>query len=127
MEKIKIYYEDTDESGRVYYANYLKFLERGRTEFLYKLNLNHKYLKNMFDIIFVVKDCYIDFKKPAFFEDYINIETNIIKYSKVKIVFFQKIFCNNELLVEAKITIVPINNIGKINFMPKKILKLFNI
>ena len=73
MGKFKIYYEDTDASWRVYYANYLKYLERGRTEFLYKLNLKHKYLKDKFNIIFVVKKCETDFKKPTYFEDIICV------------------------------------------------------
>ncbi len=91
MGKFKIYYEDTDASWRVYYANYLKYLERGRTEFLYKLNLKHKYLKDKFNIIFVVKKCETDFKKPTYFEDIICVETKIINFSKIKIVLSQNI------------------------------------
>tara|TARA_Y100000590_G_scaffold443021_1_gene571896 strand:- start:258 stop:635 length:378 start_codon:yes stop_codon:yes gene_type:complete len=124
MENIKIYYEDTDASGRVYYANYLKYLERGRTEFLHKLNIDHNYLKNFFNIIFVVKHCDIEFKKPAYFEDYINVKTNILKFTKVKITFLQEIYKKDELILESKITIVPVNTKGKINFIPKDILKL---
>tara|TARA_Y100000590_G_C15654498_1_gene990089 strand:- start:435 stop:812 length:378 start_codon:yes stop_codon:yes gene_type:complete len=125
MEKIKIYYEDTDASGRVYYANYLNFLERGRTEFLYKLGLNHKDLKNIFDIIFVVRNCNIDFKKPAFFEDTILVNTKIFKFSKVKIIFDQQILRKEEILINAKISIVSINKSGEIKFIPKDVLKLF--
>ena len=125
MEKIKIYYEDTDASGRVYYANYLKFLERGRTEFLYKLGLNHSDLKSKFNIIYVVKNCNIDFKKPAFFEDTIIVKTKILNYSKIKIIFSQKIYRSKEILVDAKFTIVSINNLGIIKAMPENILKLF--
>ena len=126
MEKIKVYYEDTDASGRVFYANYLKYLERGRTEFLYKLNLNHKYIKDNFDIIFVVKKCDIDFVKPGFFEDIINVETKILSFSKVKIIFKQNLLINKEIIVKAKITIVSINSSGKIKSMPKKLLNYFN-
>ena len=126
MEKIKVYYEDTDASGRVYYANYLKYLERGRTEFLYKLKLNHKYIKDNFDIIFVVKKCDIDFVKPAFFEDKIKVESKILSFSKVKIVFKQNLLINKEIIVKAKITIVSVNSIGKIKSMPNKLLNYFN-
>ena len=126
MEKIKVYYEDTDASGRVFYANYLKYLERGRTEFLYKLNLNRKYIKDNFDIIFVVKKCDIDFVKPGFFEDIINVETKILSFSKVKIIFKQNLLINKEIIVKAKITIVSINSSGKIKSMPNKLLNYFN-
>ena len=126
MEKIKVYYEDTDASGRIFYANYLKYLEIGMTEFLYKLNLNHKYIKDNFDIIFVVKKCDIDFVKPGFFEDIINVETKILSFSKVKIIFKQNLLINKEIIVKAKITIVSINSSGKIKSMPNKLLNYFN-
>ena len=127
MEKIKIFYEDTDASGRVYYANYLKYLERGRTKFLYQLGLNHNELRNKLNIIFVVKNCNIEFKKPVFFEDQIKVKTKIINFSKVKIIFSQKIFKEKEIIIDSIITIVPINNSGKITFIPDRILKLFKI
>ena len=60
MEKIIVYYEDTDASGRVYYVNYLKYMERARSEFLYKLKLNHKNLKEKYNITFVVRNCNIN-------------------------------------------------------------------
>ena len=126
MEKIKVYYEDTDASGRVFYANYLKYLERGRTEFLYKLKLNHKYIKDNFGIIFVVKKCDIDFIKPALFEDIINVKTKILSFSKVKIVFMQNLLINKEIIVKAKITIVSINSSGKIKSMPNKLYSYFD-
>ena len=125
MDKIKIFYEDTDASGRLYYANYLKYLERGRTNFLYKLGLNHNELKDKLNIIFVVKNCNIEFKKPVLFEDQIKVKTKIINYSKVKIIFSQKIFKEKDLIIDSIITVVPINNAGKITFIPDKILKLF--
>ena len=67
--KIKVYYEDTDASGRVYHSNYLKYFERGRTDFLYRLGFNHKTLLERYELYFVVKTCDINFKKPAYFED----------------------------------------------------------
>ena len=68
--KTRVYYEDTDAGGIVYYANYLKFIERARTEMIYtQLGLNHKQLKEKHDIIFVVKACNSKYLKPALFED----------------------------------------------------------
>ena len=71
--KIKVYYEDTDASGRVYHSNYLKYLERGRSEFLYKLGYNHQNLLQSLNFYFVVKHIDIDFKLPAYFEDILDV------------------------------------------------------
>jgi len=123
MTKIKVYYEDTDASNRVYHANYLKYLERGRSDFVYKLGINHLTLKNKYNTTFVVKKSNIDFKKPAFFEDNLLVKTKIIDFSKVKILFLQKIFKKKELVLQAEITIVSINNLGKISQIPNILLK----
>jgi len=123
MTKIKVYYEDTDASCRVYHANYLKYLERGRSDYVYKLGINHFNLKNKYNTIFVVKKCNINFKKPAFFEDDLLVKTEIVDFSEVKIIFLQKILRKKELLVLAEVTVVSINNSGKINKMPNIISK----
>ncbi len=114
MNEYKVYYEDTDASGRVYHANYLKFLERGRSNLIYKSKYTHEILHEKFDTIFVVKECYINFIKPAFFEDKIKIETSIKELTKFKINFYQKIFRKNEVLIEANVLVVPVNHHGKI-------------
>ena len=114
MNKMKVYYEDTDASGRVYHANYLKFLERGRTNLIYQTNLTHQILLNKFDIIFVVKNISINFKKPAFFEDSIEVVSSITELNRVKINFVQKIYRESDLLIDAEILVIPVNTLGKI-------------
>ena len=114
MNKIKVYYEDTDASGRVYHANYLKFLERGRSNLIYQTNLTHQILIKKFDIIFVVKNISINFKKPAFFEDSIDVITSIKELNRVKINFTQKIYRESDLLIDAEVLVVPVNPLGKI-------------
>jgi acyl-CoA thioester hydrolase len=114
MNKIKVYYEDTDASGRVYHANYLKFLERGRSNLIYQANLTHQILIKKFDIIFVVKNISINFKKPAFFEDSIDVITSIKELNRVKINFTQKIYRESDLLIDAEVLVVPVNPLGKI-------------
>ena len=69
LHKVKIYYEDTDSGGVVYYANYLKFLERARSEIIYSLGLTNKKLLNNYNTLIIVKSCNIKYKKPAKFED----------------------------------------------------------
>ena len=75
----KIYYEDTDAGGVVYYANYLKFLERARSEAIYSLGLSNKEILEKEGVIIIVKSCSIEYKKPAKFEDEIEIFSNIIE------------------------------------------------
>ena len=123
MNKIKVYYEDTDASGRVYHANYLKFLERGRTNLIYQTNLTHQILINKFDIIFVVKNISINFKKPAFFEDSIEVVSTITELNRVKINFVQKIYRESDLLIDAEVLVIPVNTLGKITKLPNELYK----
>ena len=82
----KIYYEDTDAGGVVYYANYLKFLERARSEAIYSLGLSNKEILDKEGVMIIVKSCNIEYKKPAKFEDEIEITSNIkdVKNSSFK-------------------------------------------
>ena len=114
MNKIRVYYEDTDASGRVYHANYLKYLERGRSNLIYQSKYNHQELLNKFNIIFVVKSLNINYLKSAFFEDIIEVQTSLKLLSRVKLNFNQKIIRNNEQLVDAEVIVIPINTSGKI-------------
>ena len=118
---MKVYYEDTDASGRVYHANYLKFLERGRTNLIYQTNLTHQILINKFDIIFVVKNISINFKKPAFFEDSIEVISTVRELNRVKINFSQKIYKESDLLIHAEVLVIPVNTKGKITKLPNEL------
>tara|TARA_Y100000389_G_scaffold195157_1_gene226109 strand:+ start:1359 stop:1751 length:393 start_codon:yes stop_codon:yes gene_type:complete len=121
MSKFNVYYEDTDASGRVYHANYLKFLERSRTDLIYQTNYTHEELLKKFDLIFVVKECSISFKKPAFFEDLIKVTSEIDQLSRVKIKFNQKIYRESNLLVQASVLVIPVNSSGKISKLPNEL------
>ena len=130
MSEFKVYYEDTDASGRVYHANYLKFLERGRTNLIYQTKYTHKILLDEFNIIFVVKECNVKYKKPAYFEDLIKVISVIDELTKVKIKFNQKIYRKSDLLVQAEVLVIPVNANGKISKLPDElyyILEKINI
>ena len=114
MDKFRVYYEDTDASGRVYHANYLKYLERGRSNLIYQSKYNHQELLKKFNIIFVVKNLNINYLRPAFFEDILEVQTSINQLSRVKLNFNQKIFRNTEFLVDAEVIVIPVNIKGKI-------------
>ena len=125
--QIKVYYEDTDSTGRVYHSNYLNYLERARTEYFYKLGFNHKILFDKYDIYFVVKNINIEFKSPAFFEDMLNIETSVLNHSKFKIIFKQLVYNNSNLLIDSNVTIVGVNSEGKLIKIPNQLYKSFDI
>jgi acyl-CoA thioester hydrolase len=124
MFKLKIYYEDTDAGGIVYYANYLKFLERARTQILHDNNFTHTYLKEKYEIFLIVKSCNLNFIKPAKLDDDIFISTTIIRKSKVQILLDQRIYCNSSIILNSEVKIVTINVLGKVSRMP---IKLYNI
>jgi len=113
FHKIKVYYEDTDAGGIVYYANYLKFLERARTEALVTLGFNNKKIKEDFGSLIIVKSCNIEYKRPAHLEDELNIRSFIKLITKTSFFMYQFISRGEDLIVEAKVHLVFINNKGK--------------
>ena len=115
---LKIYYEDTDAGGVVYYANYLKFLERARSEAIYELGFSNTELKKKFGILIIVKSCNIDYKKPAVFEDKLSIISTIIEITKTSFVMRQNIKRNEELIAVADIRLVSVNSDGKPTKIP---------
>ena len=123
--QVKIYYEDTDAGGVVYYANYLKFLERARTEALANIGLSNIKIKNDFKALIIVKSCNIDYKKSAFLEDELIIESYITSFSKTSFIMKQDIFKKYEKIVIAKIHLVFVNVKGKPIKIPESILKKF--
>ena len=82
FHKLKVYYEDTDSGGVVYYANYLKFLERARTEALYSIGYSNKKVKGDFESLIIVKSCNIEYKKSAYLEDELTIRSFVKSISK---------------------------------------------
>ena len=125
MFNLKVYYEDTDAEGVVYYANYLKFLERARTQLLFEKGYTHTLLKDKFNIIIVVKSCYIDFIKPAKLDDNLEILTSLIKKSKIQIFLEQTIYCENVKIAKAMVRIAIIDTNGKISRMPYDLFNIF--
>ena len=75
--KLKVFYEDTDSGGVVYYANYLKFFERARTEAIAQIGLSNKKLLEEHGIFIIVKSCNVEYKKPAKLEDQLEIKSSI--------------------------------------------------
>ena len=125
IHKVKIYYEDTDSGGVVYYANYLKFLERARSEIIYSLGLTNKKLLTDHNALIIVKSCNIKYKKPARFEDVLTINSKIKSMLKVSFIMEQIIKRDNEIISEAEVVLVTVNNRGKPIKIPEVLLKSF--
>jgi acyl-CoA thioester hydrolase len=113
FHNIKVYYEDTDAGGVVYYANYLKFLERARTEALVTLGFNNKKIKDDFGAIIIVKSCNIEYKISAYLEDELSIRSFVKSITKTSFFMDQFISRGEDLIVEAKVRLVFINDKGK--------------
>ncbi|MDH5516730.1 MAG: tol-pal system-associated acyl-CoA thioesterase [Gammaproteobacteria bacterium] len=88
---IRVYYEDTDSGGVVYYANYLKFFERARSEFLRRFNIEQDILITEHDVIFAVRQVSVDYHKPAVFNDELSVTSEVIELNKASLVFRQVI------------------------------------
>ena len=113
LNKLKVYYEDTDAGGVVYYANYLKFLERARTEALVKLGLSNKKIKEDFGVLIIVKSCNIEYKISAYFEDELNIRSFVKSVTKTSFLMNQFISRGEDLIAEAKVHLVFVNKDSK--------------
>ena len=114
----KVYYEDTDSGGVVYYANYLKFLERARTDAITSLNFSNKNLIEKFGIYIIVKSCNLNFHKPAKLEDKLNIISKVLEVKNVSIRMKQYIFVNDSMIVEAEILLASVDEKGKPSKLP---------
>ena len=125
FHELKVYYEDTDSGGVVYYANYLKFLERARTEALFSIGYSNNKILQDFNSLIIVKSCNIEYKKPAYLEDELTVRSFVKSITKTSFFMNQIITRNNEVIVEAQIHLVFINKDGKPKKIPEQIYSKF--
>jgi len=125
--QVRVYYEDTDAAKLVYYANYLKFMERARTEWLRALGFEQRPLRQEYGVVFVVRQANIDFLKPAIFDDILDVTVEISQVGKASIQLNQKIFRNNNLLCTGLIKLACINiNSLRPQAIPSILFKVLN-
>lgn len=128
--QVRVYYEDTDTAGIVYYANYLKFAERARTEALRVSGINQSDLFAEQKIGFVVRRCTVDFFKPAKLDDLLTIETKLHDINKVSMNMHQSIKRDKETIVEIEVKLAVVGGGMKLTKMPefirKSMLGIFN-
>ena len=103
---LRVYYEDTDLGGFVYYANYLKFIERGRSEWVRGCGVDQTRLKAERGLLFVVRHLEAEYLAPAYFEDALVVETDKIAIAGSRIVLAQRVMRGGAALFAAKVTLV---------------------
>ncbi len=110
---IRVYYEDTDAGGIVFYANYLRFAERGRTEYLRDLGYENKSLMDKQGVIFVVRKIEADYLTPAYLDDMLRMETSVIELKNASFKMKQSLFRHNELIFSVDVILVCVDLTGK--------------
>ncbi|HKI60811.1 MAG TPA: tol-pal system-associated acyl-CoA thioesterase [Mariprofundaceae bacterium] len=122
---VRVYYEDTDHGGVVYHANYLKFLERARSEFMRTLGIELDAVDETHGILFALTEARVRFKKPARFNDMLIVETGLTSLGGVRLSFEQAIYHidSKQLLVEATIDLASIDRDGKVRRIPEPVAK----
>lgn len=109
---IRVYYEDTDLAGIVYYANYLKFIERARTEWVREMGVDQAALKQDEGLVFAVRRVEADYLIPAKFDDDLTVETRVDAITGVRIMLTQEVKRGAQVLFVAQVTIVAITESG---------------
>ena len=125
FHKVKVYYEDTDSGGVVYYANYLKFLERARTEALYTIGYSNKKIQDDFSALIIVKACNIEYKKSAYLEDELKIRSFVKSITKTSFFMNQIVSKGDDIIVEARVHLVFVNTDVKPVKIPNEIYSKF--
>lgn len=122
----RVYYEDTDLAGIVYYANYLKFIERARSEWVRNLGLDQNILRKDHGIVFAVRKVEADYLKSAKFDELLLISTELQKKkTRVRLNFSQEIYRDSDLIFRANLVIVPLSVAGRLVKLPKIIFDKF--
>ena len=121
----RVYYEDTDLAGIVYYANYLKFIERARSEWVRNLGLDQNVLRKDHGIVFAVRKVEADYLKSAKFDELLLISTELKKKTRVRLNFSQEIYRDSDLIFRANLVIVPLSVAGGLVKLPKIIFDKF--
>ena len=115
---LRVYYEDTDAGGIVYYANYLKFAERARTEMLRHLGVNQTALRTESGLIFAVSECQIRYRLPARLDDRLLIRSKVVAIGAARIAMLQEVLRDDARLTEINVTVASVSETGRPLRMP---------
>ncbi|MDB4052567.1 tol-pal system-associated acyl-CoA thioesterase [Octadecabacter sp.] len=115
---LRIYYEDTDLAGIVYYANYLKFIERGRSEWVREMGVDQAAMKTDDGVVFAVRRVEADYIAPAKYDDEVVVTTNVDTVTGARLIVKQTVERDGQVLFSALVTIVAINEAGALARLP---------
>jgi acyl-CoA thioester hydrolase len=118
---IRVYYEDTDLAGIVYYANYLKFIERGRSEWIASLGIDQMDLRARDGVVFAVRRVEADYLRPAHFGDDLVVETRLASIGGARIVLDQAVLRGGERIFQAEVTLVCLSDDGHAHRVPQEV------
>ncbi|WP_071796349.1 tol-pal system-associated acyl-CoA thioesterase [Natronohydrobacter thiooxidans] len=121
--KIRVYYEDTDLAGIVYYANYLKFIERGRSEWLRALGFDQAAMKSAGQGVFAVRRVVADYLAPARFDDLLHVTTAYASHKPARLVLHQSVRREGKTLFQAEVTLVCLADTGRPKPLPAPVLR----
>ena len=122
---VRVYYEDTDQQGIVFYANYLKYLERGRTEFLRFLGAPPAAIETDLDRLFVVARVDISYHQSAKLDEVLDVQTRVARMGRVKLLMDQSIHRGEALIASAQLTIAIVDGAGKPAPLPQDLADHF--
>ena len=123
--ELKVYYEDTDSGGVVYYANYLKFTERARTNLINDLGFSLKKLNDDHDCLFIVKKMNCDYLHSAKLEDELIVQSKFLKINNASFELEQNILRNNQIIFTSEIIMVCVSPLGQPKKIPQDLKSLF--
>lgn len=124
---VRVYYEDTDLAGIVYYANYLKFIERGRSEWIAALGVDQMALRGAAGVVFAVRRVDAEYLRPARFADDLTITTDLLELGGSRIELRQEVWRGAERLFTAAITLVCLHETGKAARIPPEVRALLQV
>ncbi len=124
---VRVYYEDTDAAGMVYYANYLKFMERARTEWLRVLGFQQSRMVETQGVAFVARSAAVEYLKPARLDDALMVDTRVASVGRAQVVFDQRVLRSSETLAQGlmRIACVDPSRGGRACALPADLLELF--
>ena len=115
---MRVYYEDTDAAGIVYYANYLKFVERARTDMMRLLGVTHSHMASRDGLSFVVRSCSVKYRKPARLDDSLDVRTRVERIRGPVLDVLQNVYRADDLLVSIDLRIACMNSEGRVQSLP---------
>jgi acyl-CoA thioester hydrolase len=124
---VRVYYEDTDAGGVVYHANYLRFAERARTEWLRALGLDHPTLLARHGCQFTVRRCRVDFRRPARLDDALTVRTRVVAQGGARLQLRQEVWRGGEALVLLEVELALVGTDLRPRRLPAELLRLLTV